>query len=97
MQALDTFRGGLGFALPVTGGYRCKTHNALVSSTGTEGPHTRGVAVDIGISGPLAAELVKQALAMGFRGVGIKQNGPWPGRFIHLDTDERSAQVIWTY
>jgi len=40
MDVLDKMRGELGFALPVTSGFRCPQHNASVSSTGSAGPHT---------------------------------------------------------
>ena len=35
--------------LSINSGYRCSTHNAAVSSTGPNGPHTTGNSVDIGV------------------------------------------------
>ena len=35
--------------LSINSGYRCSTHNASVSSTGPNGPHTTGNSVDIGV------------------------------------------------
>ena len=35
--------------LSITSAYRCPSHNASVSSTGENGPHTTGHALDIGV------------------------------------------------
>lgn len=98
MVRVVTLRDMLGFPLPISSGYRCAKHNLETSDTGNDGPHTRGVAVDIGVSRYNATLLVRAALSMGFRGVGIKQHGPDAGRFVHIDDDPtRTAQILWTY
>ena len=51
MGALQALRDALGFAMPVSSGYRCPAHNCAVSSTGEDGPHTTGLAADIAIAG----------------------------------------------
>ena len=56
-----------------------------MSATGTVGPHTQGKAVDVKIAGEQAFQLIKSALALGFHGIGINQNGDWERRYIHLD------------
>jgi len=50
--------------------------------------------VDIGVQGEQALKLLKMALNDArINGVGVNQKGG--GRFIHLDTDNRTA--IWSY
>jgi uncharacterized protein YcbK (DUF882 family) len=96
MLKMVAIRDLLGFSLPVSSGYRCPVHNAAVSSTGDDGPHTTGKAVDIAISYQSARALVTTALEMGFLGVGIKQHGPVSGRMVHLDMVP-GPERIWTY
>ena len=83
----------------ISSGYRSPEHNAKVSSTGTEGPHTTGRAVDIMVSRGDAYLLLKLALEMNFTGIGISQKGE--NRFIHLDdlTEDETAPrpTVWSY
>ena len=44
-----------------------------------------------------ATGLVRVALGMNFRGVGIKAHGPDSGRIVHLDMVPRPDQILWTY
>lgn len=97
MLKMVALRDLLGFSLPVSSGYRCPVHNAAVSSTGDDGPHTTGKAVDIRIGRVQATQVVRSAMEMNFRGIGIKQHGPDGGRIIHLDTLPRPDQILWTY
>lgn len=83
MRKLDNLRQACGFPFPVTSAYRCAKHNSRVSSTGPNGPHTTGRAVDIGVRGEQAMKLIQKAVEMGFTGIGVQQKGG--GRFIHLD------------
>jgi len=96
---LDDLRHHLGFALPVSSGYRCPEHNAKVSSTGRAGPHTTGRAVDIAVSHGLAYTVLQAALMMKFTGIGINQKGG--GRFIHLDNlpnaPGQPRPTLWSY
>jgi uncharacterized protein YcbK (DUF882 family) len=98
VERLQRVRDRVGIPLNVTSGYRCPTHNAAVSATGTYGPHTVG-AFDITISGPAAYALLKAAFAEGFTGIGINQKGGH--RFVHLDdiTDNPTLPrpAVWTY
>lgn len=96
MLKMVALRDLLGFGLPVSSGYRCPVHNARVSSTGDDGPHTTGKAIDIAVSYQRAQQVVTQALWMGFLGVGIKQHGPVAGRLIHLDMVPGEKR-LWTY
>ncbi len=65
----------------ITSGYRCPEHNSKVSSTGEDGPHTTGFAVDIATSGRTQYELIDFALHYKMKptGIGIAKS------FTHLD------------
>lgn len=99
VDQLDELRERVGFALPVTSGYRCPIHNARVSSTGANGPHTTGFAVDLAVDRARAHKVLEVALQMGFAGVGVQQKGTV--RFIHLDTlpqaPGRPRPTVWSY
>jgi uncharacterized protein YcbK (DUF882 family) len=95
VDALDSLREQVGFAMPVTSGYRCPAHNQKVSSTGPNGPHTTGLAADIGVSRDKAVALLAVALKMHFTGVGLNQKGE--GRFVHLDLVPREYRTCWSY
>lgn len=98
MLKLVALRDLIGFPLPITSAYRCPKHNLAVAETGAAGPHTTGMAVDIAVSRERATALVRAALGMDFRGIGLKQHGPESGRFVHLDTVQtRPVQILWTY
>lgn len=96
---LDVLREKMGHPLLLTSGYRCPAHNSAVSSTGPNGPHTTGKAADIQISGAEAYRLVREAMLLGFAGIGVNQKGFHAGRFIHVDTLPTSSNrpMIWTY
>lgn len=96
---LDDLRHHLGFALPISSGYRCPEYNARVSSTGRTGPHTTGRAADIEISRERAYLVLQTALMMKFSGIGVNQKGA--ARFIHLDNlpnaPGQPRPTIWSY
>jgi len=89
MEALERIRVEMNMPLNLSSAFRCAKHNAAVSSTGAHGPHTDhgegGQAVDIKISGASALLLLSVARKHSMSGIGVKQNGPAGGRFIHLD------------
>ena len=95
LAKLDELRHRCGFPLVVSSGYRCPAHNQAVSSTGPNGPHTTGQAVDLAVSHERAYIVLRVAIAMGFSGIGIHQRGP--GRFIHLDTLTERRPTVWSY
>lgn len=98
MRVLQALRDELGFPLVISSGYRCPEHNASVSTTGRDGPHTTGRAADIKIHGHRARLLI--AHAGFFSGIGVKQNGPHAQRFIHLDTLDGEDDLrpwVWSY
>ena len=88
-------------SLAVSSGYRTPDYNAAVSSTGTDGPHTTGRAVDVRVRGADALELVQIANEFGFTGIGISQRGDQASRFVHLDDLENGESCprpwIWSY
>ena len=97
MDNLQAIRADVGFALTVTSGARCQDHNIRVSATGRTGPHTTGLAADIGVSGHMAHALIAAAVERGMTGIGVSQRGPHRTRFIHLDMIEESHKRPWVW
>ena len=100
MKSIGELRELYGKPLIVTSAYRCPEHNNKVSSTGLNGPHTTGKAIDFLISRQDAYDLLFYAIGMQFSGLGINQKGT--SRFIHIDdlTDEEGYPIrptIWSY
>jgi len=96
VSVLDNLRSDFGKPLIVTSGYRCPEHNNNVSSTGLDGPHTTGLAVDFGVSREDAYDLLGLAYEYKFTGIGVNQKGS--ARFIHLDVIEGLGRpTIWSY
>lgn len=85
-------RRDLDFAFPVTSGYRSPAYNNEISSTGLNGPHTRG-ALDIWLTHQQAALLIREAVMRGW-GIGIRAHGNRKKRFVHIDP---GPYRIWTY
>lgn len=98
IDRLDELRARCGFPLKINSGYRCPDHNAAVSKTGRTGPHTRS-AVDLEVDRGRAYIVLREALAMGFSGIGVAQRGE--SRFIHLDDLPDAAgqprPTVWSY
>lgn len=90
-----------GFPFPVTSGYRCPAYNQKVSSTGPDGPHTTGHALDLGLYGEQAQIVLGLAVQYGLTGIGLNQKGSYAERFIHLDDLEGGGDTprpwVWTY
>jgi uncharacterized protein YcbK (DUF882 family) len=101
VQRLQLLRERCGFPFTVTSGARCAKRNNEVATTGDDGPHTKGGAFDIGISGERALVLVDRAREVGFTGIGVKQKGPHAERCIHVDdlpnADGQPRPTIWSY
>ena len=98
MAKVDNLREELGFAFPVTSGYRCPDH-PIEARKKAPGAHTTGQAIDIGVSGNEAYMLIEAAIRDNFTGIGINQKGD--SRFIHLDIIPHSSSSprpwIWSY
>lgn len=99
MDKVEKLRVRFGHPLPVTSAARCPAHNAKESRTGAKGPHTTGQAIDFGVMGSRALDVVRLALEEGFTGIGVQQKGS--GRFIHIDdlpaAEGQPRPWVWSY
>lgn len=80
---LEELRALVGHPLRITSWYRHPAHSAERDKE-RPGAHTTGLAVDIAVGPEDAHELVVEACALGFNGIGVSQRIGKP-RFIHLD------------
>jgi len=78
MDFIQTARDDLG-PLSITSGYRCSEHNAAVSKTGANGPHTTGKAIDISVRDSQHRKQLITYFAPIVTGLGIAKS------FIHID------------
>ena len=89
-----------GKPMRISSGARCPKHNQAVSSTGPDGPHTKG-AIDFAVFGADALRVVQIAQEEGFTGIGISQKGEQEKRFIHVDelpnAPGQPRPWIWSY
>jgi zinc D-Ala-D-Ala carboxypeptidase len=92
LDRLNKLRESYGKPMRISSGYRCPEHPAERSKV-TTGMHTTGKACDVVVEGAEAVFLLQLALQQGFTGIGVQQKGS--GRFLHLDTRDRST--IWSY
>lgn len=87
VEKLGTLQSQFGRELPINSGFRDKGHNAKVG--GAKGSqHIHGNAVDLDVSGlskEERVELIRQASAQGFTGIGVYNNA------IHLDLGNRRS------
>lgn len=101
MRKIQAMRDAFDEPLVISSGFRCPEHNARVSNTGRDGPHTKGRAADIAVSGDDAYDLLPLIFDCQFTGVGLKQTGAPGRRFIHVDDlmpPEHSPRPwVWTY
>ena len=90
LKLLDALRFVCGFPFKITSGYRSPRHSIEAAKT-TPGQHAKGIAADIAVSGGHQRHiLVREALKMGFTGIGVAKG------FIHVDTRE-TTPVLWVY
>ena len=108
LQTLEEIRETLGEPMIITSGYRSDAHPITQAKVDQGkkhgGAHHLGYAVDVAAAGLQAINLLAVAINhRGVTGIGIKQNGPWNSRFIHLDgvpTDNNfglTRPTIWSY
>lgn len=95
ISRLDELRRRHGRPMVISSGYRCAEHNQRVSTTGPNGPHTTGRAVDVRVDRGDAYRLLALAITLGFTGIGVHQRGE--GRFLHLDDLEQGRPTVWSY
>lgn len=98
MDRLDSLRETLSKPIYLNSAYRCPEHNNNVSNTGNNGPHTTGKSVDISAYGNRAWEILRIAMVMEFKGIGLSQKGEYKSRFIHIDDlDCQGRPWVWSY
>jgi len=92
IHMLDELRERVNRPLVITSGYRSKEHTAERNKE-KGGTHTQGIAADIAVSnGVDRMMIVKEALSMGFGGIGVSHSGG----FVHVDM-RATTPVMWTY
>ena len=72
MDRLQLLRDHFGSPLTITSGYRSSRHSVEAAKK-APGSHARGRAVDVACAGVDAFEVLTEALAVGFTGIGVKQ------------------------
>lgn len=90
IDRLDELRERVGFALPVTSGYRHPSHPAEAHKPNGGGMHTLGIAADLACRGERMYIVVAEAILMGFTGIGVGKG------FVHLD-DRAGPPLMWGY
>ena len=89
-------RDEVGFAMPITSGYRCEKH-PIERAKMQPGTHSKGLAFDVGVSGWKARMITAALLRRSVGGVGVKQKGSIAGRFVHGDISTERTGLFWTY
>lgn len=98
MERMDALRYRYNKPIILSSAYRCPEYNNKVSTTGLDGPHTTGKAVDIKIFGKHAHIMLDHIMQFQFQGIGIQQKGEHAKRFIHIDdVVEGLRPWVWTY
>lgn len=89
---LDKLREKCGFPIVISCAYRSREWDLKKGRSGNSA-HTKGKAVDIIYnSSSTAYAIVKNAMELGIKRIGIGKN------FIHIDNDDSLPQnVFWTY
>jgi zinc D-Ala-D-Ala carboxypeptidase len=86
---LDELRHVCGFPFIITSGYR-STNHSIEAEKSKPGMHSQGIAADILVTSAADRfELIKQAILLGFKGIGVQKT------FIHVDT--RKDGTLWPY
>lgn len=100
LDFVQAYRDEIGEGVTITSGYRSPEHNNSISSTGLDGPHTTGMAVDIATDTKSQYKLLNFALNYEPKpsGIGIAKT------FTHLDwltsdVDEKYSvrPNVWKY
>jgi len=71
LDFVQAYRQIKGSGVSITSGYRCPEHNNSVSSTGAEGPHTTGIAIDISTNTQTQYGLIRFAMNYNPQAMGI--------------------------
>jgi zinc D-Ala-D-Ala carboxypeptidase len=95
LDKLQALRSRYGKPMRITSGYRCPRH-PIEAAKSAPGPHSSGLACDVGVEGADAHKLLGLALDAGFKGIGVQQKGT--GRFLHLDLlNAPNRPTVWSY
>lgn len=87
---LDALRDICGFSFIINSGYRDPSHPEEARKA-QPGQHAHGIAADIRVNGGAQRmAVVRNALAMGFTGIGVANT------FVHLDL-RTSEPMLWKY
>jgi len=108
MYTMVSMRKELGFAFPVTSGFRCFAYNddiyvrrGFAPGTHGSGPHTTGHALDMNLYDARLCAFLELAFKRGMTGFGLKQHGPRNKRFVHIDNLPKAVGQprphMWTY
>ena len=87
---LDILRGRCGFPFIITSGYRSRLHSKERDKKDGPGEHNRGAADVKATSSHRRYVILREAMAMGFKGIGVGED------FIHVD-DRIGLPVTWSY
>ena len=94
IHKLDELREACGFPFIITSGYRSPNHS-IEKRKEKVGTHAQGIASDIKISSAQQRyTIVKEAIKMGFGGIGIHSV------FVHIDmrnVADSNSPVMWLY
>jgi len=91
IRRLDCLREACGFPFYITSGYRSPNHS-IEKAKKTPGQHAKGIAADIAVKdGVQRMQIVKQACALGFTGIGVAKG------FVHVDIRDTNTPVLWGY
>ena len=95
LEKLDQLREAYGYPIKLTSTYRSPDH-PIEAKKEKPGEHSHGAAVDIAcIGGEATFKLVKAAIKVGFRRIGISRKN----NFVHVGIGYPGAPetTIWTY
>ena len=91
IRRLDCLREACGFPFYITSGYRSPNHS-IEQAKKTPGKHAKSIAADIAVKdGVQRMQIVKQACALGFTGIGVAKG------FVHVDIRDTNTPVLWGY
>ena len=95
LSMLDNLREAYGYPIKLTSTYRSPEH-PIEAKKSSPGEHAYGAAVDIAcVGGEATFKLVKAAIEVGFRRIGISRKN----NFVHVGIGYPDAPdtTIWTY
>lgn len=98
MDILQQIRTTYNRPMIITSGYRDTSH-PVEAKKKRPGEHSFGVAADIRVNGMDALDLIVIAYGYGIRRIGIYQQGPMDGRFIHIGWGDKLLnfpEAVWT-